>query len=112
MRNLFTTKKATSALVAGLSVIMLNAPAQATAPMPSHVEASLVRVCKALKSNNRLQLIQAVKSSRIKYKTLADGLVCNGKSALDFAMLNGAERTATYLAKRASVDVDAMLAKR
>ena len=75
-------------------------------------ERSLVKVCEALKSNKRVKLIRALKDSRIRYKHIVDGLVCNGQDALDFAMSHGAKKTANMVAKRANVDLNSMLAKR
>lgn len=78
----------------------------------SATEANLVRVCKALKSNSKLQLHKAVKRTRASYRAIAKGLVCNGKSALDFAQMHNANKTAGLLVSKANLNKHAMLAKR
>ncbi|WP_040521525.1 DUF3718 domain-containing protein [Aliiglaciecola lipolytica] len=75
-------------------------------------EASLVKICKALKSDSRIKLNNAIKSSNLSYKLVANGLMCNGKSALEFAVMHEAQKTAGLLARKANINYDEMLAKR
>lgn len=70
------------------------------------LEQKLVKVCEALKSNSKLRLLKVVKNSRLKYGDIAKDLVCNGQEAIEFALLNGANKTASLLANRASIDLD------
>ncbi|WP_034475291.1 DUF3718 domain-containing protein [Aestuariibacter salexigens] len=76
------------------------------------MEEDLINVCEALSSNSKLRLHLAVKKSRVSYQELGRGLVCNGQDAVTFASLNGADITASLLAKRAGLTVDGVLAKR
>ena len=88
-------------LVAGASVSGI-----ASANMSTSTEHNLVSVCKALKSDSKLQLMNAVKSSGVSYENLAQGLVCNGQQPVNFALANGAQKTADLFAKRAQVEVE------
>jgi hypothetical protein len=94
-------------LIAGLGVSGF-----ANANITESTEKNLVQICKALQSNSRLKLVKAMKRSRIRYETIADGLVCNGQEALDFAVSHGSHKVAVLVAKRANVDLDTWLAKR
>ncbi len=98
--------------IAALTATQTQAATSITAASVSSNEANLVRVCKALKSNSRIQLHKAVKRTHVSYREIAKGLVCNGKSAIDFAEMHNANKTAAILAKRARVADTAMLAKR
>ncbi|GAA6186839.1 DUF3718 domain-containing protein [Aliiglaciecola sp. NS0011-25] len=86
--------------------------ALAASPLTSSQEASLIKVCKALKSDNPRQLQKAIKSGNLNYKTIAKGLVCNGKSAFEFAAMHEAHETAGFLARKVNLNYDNMLAKR
>lgn len=102
---------ATIALAIGLTGIANAKPMQSHVISPA-LEKSLTNICKAVKSNKKLRMYQAIKAARLDYKTVQEGLVCNGHNVLDFALLHGAEKNAIKLAKKAGVDIDAMLAKR
>lgn len=78
----------------------------ATASINASTEQNLVKVCKALKSDSSIKLNKAVKHSRISYENLAEGLVCDGQSAVNFALSNGAEKTASIFAKRANLKTE------
>lgn len=78
----------------------------ASASISESTEQNLVKVCKALKSDSSIKLNKAVKHSRISYERLAKGLVCDGQSAMSFALSNGAQKTASVFAKRANLDVE------
>jgi hypothetical protein len=78
----------------------------ASASINESTEQNLVKVCKALKSDSSIKLNKAVKHSRISYESLAEGLVCDGQSAVSFAIANGAEKTAHVFAKRANLNTD------
>jgi hypothetical protein len=89
----------------------ISTAAQADVHISSAFEKQLVNVCHALKSDNRLQLRRAIKRSGVSYKGIAGGLKCNGETAVNFALSNGASQTADLLAKRARWNADGMLAK-
>ena len=100
-----------SIAVAGFGLAGVSSTAAAAPAIDSSTEYRLVKVCKALKSNSRLQLAKAVKQSGYTYRMLAKGLVCNGKDAVEFAMFNGAESTANLFARKGRINIDGMLAK-
>ncbi len=108
----YAFRKVGKAGIAMLFVAMAGISANVNASMNASTEASLQNICHALKSDNKLTLNRAIKQSRISYKAVAEGLMCNGKSAMDFALLNNAKNTAGYLAKKANINIDGMLAKR
>ncbi len=84
----------------------------AQAAIDPGLERSLINVCKALKSDNKISLKRAVKRSRVSYKSLGEGLVCNGKPALQFASFHGSNSTAELFAQKAQLNERDMLAKR
>lgn len=83
----------------------------ANAAIAPATEKDLVRICEALQSDSRLKLHKAMKKSRITYRTIAKGLVCNGQDAITFAQNHGATNTAELMARRGNVDKDSMVAK-
>lgn len=85
---------------------------QASAAIEPATEQKLERICKALKSDNPLALNQAVKLSRISYKTVAQGLRCNGMTALEFAKSHGSTITADLLIAKTEGQSSEMFAKR
>ncbi len=48
-------------------------------------QADLEKICYAIASGNKLRFNLAVKKSRIKFKELNRGLLCNGQDMLTFA---------------------------
>ena len=90
----------------------ISAGANANTHISKTMETNLVKVCNALKSDNRLQLRRAVKQTGATFTNIAEGLKCNGESAMDFALNNGATSTADLLAKRANLTSQSMLAKK
>ena len=98
-------------LVSILSVgVLLASSAQANYIDPV-TERSLVKICEALKSNSKIRLHRAIKNSRLSYKTVAKGLVCNDQDPVSFALNNDSAKTAKIMAKRAHIDYEALLAK-
>ncbi|MDO6565529.1 DUF3718 domain-containing protein [Alteromonas sp. 1_MG-2023] len=79
---------------------------------PESSEKDLVAVCEAIQDDNRLALHKAVKRSRISYKDLHKGLVCNGEDMLSFAQSNNAISTGDYLARRVNAEKSVLTAKR
>ena len=61
------------------------------------MENALIDVCKAAQSNNTLRLTKTVDSYRLKTKTVAMKVVCNGENISEFAATHGANRTADRL---------------
>lgn len=106
--NFFNLKKLT---FTGLLFTGLLASG-AQAAIEPNLERDLIRVCKALQSNDRMALQRAVKRSRVSYKNLSRGLQCNGMSAMSFAQNNGAKATATLWARKANLKENEMVAKR
>jgi hypothetical protein len=43
---------------------------------------------------------RAIKNSGIKAKTVSEGLVCNGYDPVTFAMVNNAQKTAKFMARK------------
>ncbi|GAA0856701.1 DUF3718 domain-containing protein [Aliiglaciecola litoralis] len=104
-----TLVKATA--VIGIVLAILTS-SNAIAAIDKSTEAKLIKICHALKSDSRVKLHRTVKQSRLGYKQIAAGLKCNGKSAMEFAMLNNAQKTAGYLARKSNINANRMLAKR
>ncbi len=92
-----TFKKTLLALATALPVLAISLPSQAT--MSPYMEKALIDVCKAAKSNSILQLKSTTQSYRLKTKTVALKLMCNGEDVISFAESNGADKTAARLQK-------------
>ena len=82
--------------------------AQHLSPETEH---DLIKICSAIKSNSKLKLNRAIKSSRLPPRTIAKGLVCNGLDPVSFALTNNAHSTAKSIARMGNNDYDALLAK-
>ena len=83
----------------------------ANAAIDAATERKLVKVCEALKSDSRLRVHKAVKQSRLGYRNIAKGLVCDGQDAINYALSHGATKSAHLVAQKANVDIDTLLAK-
>ena len=79
--------------------------------MDKNIEAHLIKICEAIKSDSKTRVRMAIKDSGIKAKKVSEGLVCNGYDPVTFAMLNNAQTTAKFMAHKSGVDYDALLAK-
>ncbi len=90
-----TFKKTLLALAAALPVLAISLPSQAA--MTPYMEKALIDVCKAAKSNSILKLNSTTKGYRLKNKTVALKLMCNGEDVISFAESNGADKTAARL---------------
>ena len=88
--------------------ILLAGNAQASNIDPV-VEAKLVKVCEAIKSDSVTDLNAAVRNSGVGIKQIANGLVCNGADPVNFALANDAEKTAKYMAAKSNVELVASL---
>ena len=90
--------------------ILLTGSAQAKY-IDKNTEANLVKICKAIKSNSRIRLHLAIEDSGITAKAVSKGLVCNGYDPVTFAIINKAQNTAKFMARKGNVDYEALLAK-
>ncbi|MBF7074669.1 DUF3718 domain-containing protein [Glaciecola sp. MH2013] len=73
------------------------------------LERKLVKICEAIQSNNRFKLKLALKKTHIKIRDVKKGLVCNGMSALDFALSENAFVVAKHLSPSLSEEYLAKL---
>jgi sortase (surface protein transpeptidase) len=90
--------------------ILLAGNAQANYIDPV-TESKLVKVCEAIKSDRVIKVNIAIRDSGIGIKQIANGLVCNGFDPVSFALINHAEKTAKFMAKRSNVNGQEFLAK-
>jgi hypothetical protein len=74
-------------------------------------EAHLVKICEAIKSDSKIKLHIAIRNSGISTKAISEGLVCNGYDPVTFAIVNKAQSTAKFMARKSGVDYEALLAK-
>jgi hypothetical protein len=74
-------------------------------------EADLIKICEAIKSDSKIRVHRAIKNSGIKIKEIGKGLVCNGYDPVTFAMINDAQETAKFMARKGGVDYESLLAK-
>ena len=88
--------------------ILLAGSAQAS-NIDSVVEAKLVKVCEAIKSDSVTDLTAAARNSGLDIKQITNGLVCNGADPVNFALANDAEKTAKYMATKSNIELVASL---
>lgn len=100
--NRSETMKTTNILaIASLSGILLLTSHQTTAvQMDEHIENALISVCKAARSNDVFDLKNAIKEYRLKEKTVAMKVVCNGSNIILFSEESNAFKTATHLSNK------------
>lgn len=92
------------AIATAIPALAISMPSQAT--MTPYMESALIDVCKAAKSNSVYKLNKTTKAYRLKSKTVALKLVCNGEDVISFAESYGADKTAAKLQKSiGSVDI-------
>jgi hypothetical protein len=90
-------KTALIALTTAVPVLAFSLPSQAaTSP---YIETALVKVCKAAMSDRVIHLNKTTKSYRLKDKTVALKVMCNGTDIIAFAERHGAMKTAAKLQK-------------
>ncbi|MCG9696140.1 DUF3718 domain-containing protein [Shewanella sp. Isolate11] len=86
--------KLCSIAVIALAPLAFNAQAA----MSPQMEKTLVAVCKAGASNNMIQFNGTLKEYRINEQRVFPRLVCNGENFHQFALNQGADRTARKIA--------------
>ena len=92
-----TLKTALIALTTAIPVLAFSLPSQAA--MDHHIEEALINVCKSVTTNKVYKYQQTAKSYRLKNKTVALKVVCNGQDIISFAESHGADKTAAKLQK-------------
>lgn len=95
-----------------MSTVGLSVNANADPIINPSLERKLVQVCEALRSDSKLQLNRVIKNHGFSYRSIAQGLRCNGDDAITFALNNNANETANLMARKTSIDIDSMVAKR
>jgi hypothetical protein len=97
-----STKITTALSVAALCALSLSFSLSAQAkPMwmiDATLEKQLIKICKAIKSNNQFKIKVALKNTHISMHDVRNDLKCNGMSAVDFALANNALISAKHLA--------------
>ena len=78
-----------------LSVLAFSAPSQAT--MSPYMKTALVDVCKAAMSNKIHRLNGTTNAYRLRDRTVALKVMCNGDDIISFAEHHGAYKTAAKL---------------
>lgn len=82
-----------------LAVVSINSGAHAQMVREgTQLEKDLIRICKAIKSDRKLRIKQAIKKSGVQPKAIAKGLSCNGMDPISFAIHNDAKKSADYFA--------------
>ena len=94
-----------------MSGLLLGSTVQATG-FPVHIEKNLISICKAIKSNKPVAVHRAVRASRISYRALHKGLVCNGEDMLSFAVTHDATLSSNFIARKVKRDPRTLTAKR
>lgn len=92
-------KKLTTTLIALITSTLAIGSSVQAAPMSSHIENALVKVCKSALSNNINKLNRTTAEFNLKDKTVALKVICNGDDIITFAEKNGANKVADKLEK-------------
>ena len=92
-------KSLAATIIASASLLAVSTQANATSMSP-YMESALVEVCKSALTDSPMKMSRTIKSYRLKEKTVALNVVCNGDDIIAFASKYGAERTATRLNSR------------
>jgi hypothetical protein len=85
------------ALATAVPVLAFALPSQAS--MTPYMKTALTDVCKAAMSNKIHKFNSTTKSYRLKDKTIALKVMCNGDDIISFAENHGADKTAAKLQK-------------
>jgi hypothetical protein len=92
MKKITSAKTVLSLAALGLTCLSFN-----SAAMDTYMETALVDVCKAAQSNSLVRYNKTSKSYRLKDKTIALKVMCNGEDIITFAENAGAFKTAAKL---------------
>jgi uncharacterized protein YqiB (DUF1249 family) len=92
-----TIKTTLIALATTVPALAFSLTSQATSI--TYMDAALVEVCKAAKSNKVSKLKSVIKSYHLQDNTVALKVMCNGDDIITFAEKNGATKTAYKLQK-------------
>ena len=97
--------------IASVPVLALDTQKMGNTPyINAELEHELVKMCELLKQDNPAKLKRAIRHSRLNRNTLKKGLVCNGMSAVTFALVNGATNNATFIAGKDGISKEEYLA--
>lgn len=99
-------KKLTLIKTVCLTSLLSAAAFNASALDNKYIENALVNVCKASITNSTMKFNDTMKEYRLKGKTVADKLVCNGENVIDFAEKYGSYKVADRLMKQRSENVE------
>lgn len=101
--------------VLGISLLSVScfSLADSSNYMPQYVEDGLVRICKNAAQDKSYHMSKNIRALRLKTKTVALNVVCNGEDIITFAEGYGATKTSARLSKSiGSVSVTDIAAKR
>ncbi|SDJ59592.1 Protein of unknown function [Ferrimonas sediminum] len=62
----------------------------------------IANICQYVQADNKTRLRKKLKESRIKVRTIYDGIKCNGESMIRSAMTNNADGVGVFLVKKLS----------
>ena len=94
---MITLKTALIALTIVVPVSAYSLPSEAA--MDPNIEKALINVCKSVTTNKVHTYKRTAKSYRLKDKTIALKVMCNGQDIISFAESYGADKTARILQK-------------
>ena len=92
-------KTLTTTLIALITGTLAFSTLTQAAPMDSHIENALVKVCKSALTDSVHELKRTTNEFNLNHKTVALKVVCNGDDIITFAEKNGAYKTASKLQK-------------
>lgn len=89
----------TTTLAVLTSALLFTGASFSSFAMDEYVENALINVCKSAMNNNVTRYNKTIKSYRLKNKTVALKVVCNGDDIISFAEKHGADKTAARMSK-------------
>lgn len=90
-----TLKTALIALTTAITVLAFSLSSQAA--MNPNIEKALISICKSVTTNKIHKYKRTAKSYRLRDKTIALKVICNGQDIISFAESYGADKTAATL---------------
>ncbi|WP_440874587.1 DUF3718 domain-containing protein [Thalassotalea sp. PLHSN55] len=92
-----TVKATTLAVIT--SALCLAGTSFTSSAMDEYVESALINVCKSAMSNSVIRYNKTIKGYRLKNKTVALKVMCNGDDIITFAEKHNADKTAARMSK-------------
>ena len=110
--NLVKSVSKTLVVTAVAAATLFSVSSQAEQKFDPILERKLVKICEAIRDDDRGALRKAVRNIHVSYRDLEKGLVCNGDDMMTFAAKHNSQIVGQYIARRTGVSESTFTAKR